>query len=102
VHNLTVEGPHTYHVITADATSLLVHNAGCPPCRGGRYKDLEGPEASNSDIERHHMPANSVNGQANLIALGRFADAIQMDIDNNQSLFGNKYEDAILEMIDSL
>lgn len=31
VHNLTVDGPHTYHVAAADEASLLVHNAGCPP-----------------------------------------------------------------------
>lgn len=40
--------------------------------------------------------------QKELIDSGRFDDAIQMDIDDIQSKFGNKYDDAILQMIDSL
>ena len=40
--------------------------------------------------------------QRELIREGRFDDAIQMDIDDIQSKFGNKYDDAILQMIDSL
>lgn len=40
--------------------------------------------------------------QKQLIDQGRFDDAIQMDIDDIQSRFGTKYDDAILEMIDSL
>jgi len=40
--------------------------------------------------------------QAALIAEGRFDDAIQTDIDDVQSKFGSKYDEAILEMIDSL
>lgn len=33
---------------------------------------------------------------------GRFDDAMQMDIDDIQSKFGDKYDDAIGETIDSL
>ena len=40
--------------------------------------------------------------QKELIDSGRFDDAIQMDIDDIQGKFGNKYDDAILQMIDSL
>jgi hypothetical protein len=40
--------------------------------------------------------------QADLIAAGQFDDAIQMDIDDVQGKFGSKYDEAILEMIDSL
>ncbi|MGI0120191.1 RHS repeat domain-containing protein, partial [Zooshikella sp. RANM57] len=40
--------------------------------------------------------------QKELIDAGRFDDAIQMDIDDIQTKFGNKYDDAILQMIDSL
>lgn len=40
--------------------------------------------------------------QKKLIDEGRFDDAIQMDVDNIQGLFGSKYDDAILQMIDSL
>jgi Pretoxin HINT domain len=48
VHNLTVEGPHTYHVVAAAGTSLLVHNAGCRPRfevdSKGVANDLTGPQ----------------------------------------------------------
>jgi hypothetical protein len=40
--------------------------------------------------------------QGQLISEGRFDDAIQMDIDDIRSKFGTKYDEAILEMIDSL
>jgi hypothetical protein len=40
--------------------------------------------------------------QKRLIDQGRFDDAVQMDIDDIQGKFGDKYDDAILEMIDSL
>jgi filamentous hemagglutinin len=40
--------------------------------------------------------------QHRLIKQGRFGEAIQMDIDNIRTLFGNKYDEAIQEMIDQL
>ncbi len=40
--------------------------------------------------------------QQQLIQQGRFGEAIQMDIDNIRQLFGNKYDDAIREMLNSL
>jgi flagellar biosynthesis regulator FlbT len=40
--------------------------------------------------------------QKSLIEAGRMDDAIQMDIDDIQSLFGSKYDEHILQMIDSL
>lgn len=40
--------------------------------------------------------------QAVLIAKGRFDDAVQMDIDDIQRLFGDAYDEHILQMIDSL
>jgi tRNA G37 N-methylase TrmD len=40
--------------------------------------------------------------QKDLIDQGKMDDAIQMDIDDIQSQFGDKYDDHILEMIDSL
>jgi len=40
--------------------------------------------------------------QRTLIESGRFDDAIVMDIDDIRSQFGGKYDDAILELIDSL
>ncbi len=40
--------------------------------------------------------------QLQLIKQGKLDDAIQMDIDDIVSKFGSKYDEAILEMIDSL
>ena len=40
--------------------------------------------------------------QESLIRQGRRDDAIQMDIDDIQSKFGSKYDEGILQMIDSL
>lgn len=40
--------------------------------------------------------------QAELIKQGKFDDAFMMDVDDIQSKFGNKYDDAILEAIDAL
>ena len=40
--------------------------------------------------------------QLRLIQAGRVSDAIQMDIDDVRRRYGPKYDDAILEMIDSL
>jgi hypothetical protein len=42
------------------------------------------------------------NRQQNLVNQGRFGDAIQMEIDDIQSRYGDKYDEAILEMIDHL
>jgi hypothetical protein len=65
VHNLTVEGQHTYFV-TVGGAPVLVHNANTGPTpgacavtggpyRGGQYKDLH---AKQGQIERNHMPAS--------------------------------------------
>jgi len=40
--------------------------------------------------------------QQRLIKQGKFGEAIQMDIDNVRELFGNKYDEAIREMIEQL
>ena len=42
------------------------------------------------------------DAQKNLIDQGRFDDAFLMDVDDIQSQFSNKYDDAILEAIDAL
>jgi RHS repeat-associated protein len=100
--------------------------------QGGRYGDLETgngielhhmPADSVSPLSRSEGPAiqmeqvdhyqtaswgRSASAQAyraqqqDLIEAGRFDDAIQMDIDNVTSLFPGKYDDAILQMIDTL
>ena len=40
--------------------------------------------------------------QQRLFKQGKFGEAIQLDIDNIRRLFGNKYDEAIQEMIDQL
>ena len=40
--------------------------------------------------------------QQRLIKQGKFGEALHMDIDNVRKLFGNKYDEAIREMIDQL
>lgn len=42
------------------------------------------------------------NKQAELIKQGKFDDAFMMDINDIQSKFGNKYDEAILEAMDAL
>ena len=126
VYNLTVEDDHTFFVGSAGG-GTWVHNG----CSGGRYKDVSAdggnvhhtPADSVSPLTRGEGPSfrmdtadhrltgswgSSANAQAyralqkTLINQGRFDDAVQMDIDNVQRLFGNKYDEGILQMIDSL
>ena len=40
--------------------------------------------------------------QFGLIKQGKFDDAFMMDVDDIQSKFGNKYDDAILQAMDAL
>ncbi len=47
VHNLTVYGPHTYHVAAADGTNLLVHNVGCM----GRQVNYGGDDLSRAAFD---------------------------------------------------
>ena len=50
------------------------------------------------------MPGSNIYRakQQQLIKQGRFGEAIQMDIDNIRKLFGNKYDEAIKQMINGL
>lgn len=126
MYNLTVAVAHTFFV---GEGQWLVHNT-CS--LGGRYKDLlpangseihhmpadsisplstrDGP-AIRMDPADHRLTASWGNSrlaqayraaQKGLIDLGRFDDAIQMDIDDVVGKFGNKYDTHILQMIDSL
>ena len=106
--------------------------ASGPTYHGGKYEDLEGgagiekhhmPADSASSLPTEKGPAIEMDRtdhmqtsswgsskaagayraqQRALIEAGRLNDAIQMDIDNVTSLFPGKYDNAILEMIDSL
>jgi hypothetical protein len=129
MYNLTVAVAHTFFVGDGQ---WLVHNAKCPIKLGGRYKNLKVnpgeeihhmPANSISPLSRGNGPAIRMSradhkltpswgnskaakayrhSQKALIDAGRFDDAIHMDIDSIQHLFGNKYDTNILEMIDSL
>jgi RHS repeat-associated protein len=99
---------------------------------GGRYKDLPGgpgiekhhmPANSVSPFSKAEGPAIEMDApdhrktaswgreayarkyralQKRLIDQGRFDDAVLMDIEDIQAKFGDKYDEAILEMIDNL
>jgi len=127
VYNLTVEDDHTFFVGTAGG-GTWVHNIDC---LGGRYKDVPAnggqvhhtPADSISPLNRGQGPGFRMDtldhyqtgswgssasaqtyraAQRALIDQGKFDDAIQMDIDNVRGLFGNKYDEGILQMIGSL
>ncbi|MEV0387957.1 SpvB/TcaC N-terminal domain-containing protein [Nonomuraea sp. NPDC050643] len=58
VHNLTVEGLHTYYVV-AGGTPVLVHNS--PPCPRGKA-----PESPTIDIDNHRGRLNASLGRQGL------------------------------------
>ncbi len=70
----------------------------------------DGPAIYMETLDHRATPSwgNALNAQLyrqmqkQLIDAGLFDDAIQMDIDNIQQLFGSKYDQNILDMIDSL
>lgn len=91
--------------------------------QGGLYEKHHMPADSVNDLSRgkgpcilmdpadHRKTASWGRGRAaqqyralqrQLIEQGRFDDATMMDIDNIRGLFGNKYDEHILQMIDSL
>ncbi len=48
------------------------------------------------------MGADHRSQQKALIDQGKFDDAFLMDVDDIQSKFGNKYDEAILQAIDAI
>ena len=125
MYNLTVERAHTFFVGSGE---WLVHNCYA----GGRFGNLGAPPGiqrhhmpadSVSPLSTANGPAIQMEmadhmataswgrstmaqqyraRQKLLIDQGRFDDAIEMDIDDVRSKFGSKYDEAILQMIDSL
>lgn len=125
MYNLTVAQAHTFFV---GNQQWLVHNT-CPI--GGRFKDIaadggerhhmpaksvspldpqDGPAIRMERLD-HYQTASWSNSkaaqayrakQAQLIGAGKMDDAILMDIEDVRSKFGSKYDEAILQMIDSL
>ncbi|MGQ4399430.1 ricin-type beta-trefoil lectin domain protein [Streptomyces hayashii] len=129
-YNLTVDVLHTYYVL-AGATAVLVHNCGGanggkygdlqPAGAGNEINHI--PANSSSPLSKYSGPSirmdyadhravystgSSLESQAwrmrqkELIDGGDFRGAMQMDVDDIRSRFGNKYDEAITEMWMSL
>jgi hypothetical protein len=83
VHNLTVDGIHTFYVAVGGATVLTHNCADRAPAghkyRGGIYKDLKDPATNYKKnvpgTQINHMPPNSINGMPTTAG-----PAIQMDL----------------------
>lgn len=129
MYNLTIAEAHTFFV---GDQQWLVHNCGGSKkggrykeldAQGGKYHRHHMPANDASPLSHgdgpailmepeDHMDTASWGSsklaklyrtlQEDLIAQGRFDDAIQMDIDDILQKFGDKYVEHILEMINSL
>lgn len=95
--DLIADGAHRHHMPSKQASPLA---------------EADGPAIRMSPAD-HRRTASYGGGpdspqqayrdkQRQLISEGRFDDAFLMDVDDIQSKFGNKYDDAILEAIDAL
>ncbi|GGZ37625.1 hypothetical protein GCM10010387_34760 [Streptomyces inusitatus] len=129
-HDLTISGVHAYYVL-AGATPVLVHNCSSanggkygnlqPAGAGNEINHI--PANSSSPLSKYSGPSirmdyadhravystgSSLESQAwrmrqkELIDGGDFRGAMQMDVDDIRSRFGNKYDEAITEMWMSL
>ncbi|MFC4956797.1 RHS repeat-associated core domain-containing protein [Streptomyces mauvecolor] len=129
-YNLTVDHIHTYYVV-AGATPVLVHNCPVanggkygdlqPAGAGNEINHV--PANSSSPLSKYSGPSvrmdyadhravystgSSLESKAwrmrqkELIDGGDFRGAIQMDVNDIRSRFGNKYDEAITEMWMSL
>ncbi|WP_334521902.1 polymorphic toxin-type HINT domain-containing protein [Streptomyces sp. B21-105] len=129
-HDLTIEDIHAYYVL-AGATPVLVHNCGGanggkygdlqPAGAGNEINHI--PANSSSPLSKYSGPSirmdyadhravystgSSLESKAwrmrqkELIDGGDFRGAMQMDVDDIRSRFGNKYDEAITEMWMSL
>ncbi|WP_433729783.1 DNRLRE domain-containing protein [Actinoplanes sp. CA-051413] len=81
VHNLTVDGIHTFYVAVGGETVLTHNCADRAPAghkyRGGLYRNLKDPATKKNvpGTEINHMPPNSINGMPKTAG-----PAIQMDL----------------------
>lgn len=75
---------------------------------GAGSRASKAPSILMEKADHRRLPSSSGRGQALLEAQatavreGRFDDAVEMAIDEVRGMFGSKYDDAILEMIDRL
>jgi len=88
-------GGQVHHMPAASVSSL-------PYNRGPAIWMETADHARTASFGRSRKAMRFRAQQQRLIEQGLFDNAIIMDIDDIQSLFGNKYDDAILQMIDTL
>ncbi|MEU7179280.1 MULTISPECIES: polymorphic toxin-type HINT domain-containing protein [Streptomyces] len=131
VHNLTVESTHTFYATTGGGQSLLTHNCGdknggkygdlqpagsgneinhIPAKAASPLSEYSGPSIrmARADHRALYSTGSYRASQAwrmrqkDLIDRGDFRGAMQMDVNDIRSRFGNKYDGAIVEMWMSL
>ncbi|MCP5004143.1 MAG: RHS repeat-associated core domain-containing protein, partial [Planctomycetes bacterium] len=85
-----------FHHMPADSVSPLSRNEG----RGILMDKLD--HQKTASWGRSKSAQKYRQQQKNLIDQGKMSDALQMDIADVQSKFGNKYDDHIVEMLNSL
>ena len=93
-HGWNHEPPQEIHHMPADEASPLDRNDG--PAIAMEYEDHRKTASCGNSREAQEYRAQ----QKALIEEGRFKEAIQMDIDDIQSKFGSKYDNAIQEMLE--
>ena len=85
---------HEVHHMPADSTSPLERNDG-PAIKMEKEDHRLTASCGNSKEAREYRAQ-----QQELIEQGRFREALQMDIDDIRDKFGDKYDDAIAEMLE--
>lgn len=87
-------GFYEVHHMPADSTSDLERNDG-PAIKMEKADHRQTASCGNSREAREYRAQ-----QKELIEQGKFREALQMDIDDIHEKFGNKYDDAISEMLE--
>jgi len=82
------------HHMPADSASILERNDG-PAIKMEKGDHRQTASCGNSKEAREYRAQ-----QKELIEQGKFREALQMDIDDIHEKFGDKYDDAIVEMIE--
>ncbi len=109
-HAETVHGEYaggSYHdvKIEGDGEAHEVHHMPAADVNGLKYQDGPAIRMDKLDHRKTASCGNSLEArayreiQSNLISEGKFKEAMQMDIDDIHDKFGDKYDDAIAQMI---
>ncbi len=85
---------HEVHHMPSDSASNLEKDDG-PAIKMDKEDHRQTASCGNSKEAREYREK-----QKELIGQGKFHEALQMDIDDIHDKFGNKYDDAISEMLD--